>query len=155
MHSISKTIIMIKKLTFSIIAIITLAVLASCAPLNKDSYLKQFDAFVTKVEQNADKYSHDDWDDADDRFEDFTEDYYERFADKLTNDDKKQLGTLVARYHKVLMMHAINKFSSAATMLEGYAQEMGIREMFQGNENISFESYVEGEDISDLFEPAQ
>lgn len=138
-------------------AVIATAIIlfCSCGPTNKDKYLKQFEAFVVETEQNADNYSSKDWEKANDIFEEFTDDWYERFAQKLDNNDKKQVGRYVARYHKVCLTHAIKGFSSAASMLEGYAEEMGenldpFQQMKQAG--ISIEEIVEEHDISDLFE---
>ena len=98
-------------------------------PESKDGYVKGFVAFVEEVEANGSNYTLKEWEKADDRFENYTEDYYERFADKLTPADQKTLGRCAAKYAKARAASALKGLSDdieeGANFMEGYADELG------------------------------
>lgn len=107
-----------------------LCLTAGCnVPMNKDGYVKGFAAFVEEVEAKGASYTLNDWERADDRFETYTEDYYERFADKLTPDDQKALGRYAARYAKARAASKLKGMSDdiqeGINYMEGYMDELG------------------------------
>ena len=66
-----------------------LLVLNACG--NKESYVKEFSDFVEDVRAHADSYSDKDWEKADKKFEKFTGDIYEKFAEELTAEEKMEI----------------------------------------------------------------
>lgn len=120
-----------KRITFFVIlSAVLLCVTTSCnVPMSKDGYVKGFVAFVEEVEANGSNYTLKEWEKADDRFENYTEDYYERFADKLTPADQKTLGRSAAKYAKARAASALKGLSDdieeGANFMEGYADELG------------------------------
>lgn len=120
-----------KRITFFVIlSAVLLCVTTSCnVPMSKDGYVNGFVAFVEEVEANGSNYTLKEWEKADDRFENYTEDYYERFADKLTPADQKTLGRCAAKYAKARAASALKGLSDdieeGANFMEGYADELG------------------------------
>jgi len=120
-----------KRITFFVIlSAVLLCFTTSCnVPMSKDGYVKGFVAFVEEVEANGSNYTLKEWEKADDRFENYTEDYYERFADKLTPADQKTLGRCAAKYAKARAASALKGLSDdieeGANFMEGYADELG------------------------------
>ena len=67
-------------LYISLIAIIA----TSCStPLNKESYLKKFDAFVSEVSENCKTYSDKDWEKKTEKYEKFSGEWYEKFKNDM------------------------------------------------------------------------
>ncbi|MDX9770449.1 MAG: hypothetical protein RBT19_08800 [Tenuifilaceae bacterium] len=71
--------------------IILLALFSSCSPQTKQQYLKQYKEFVDEVTDNARHYTEADWQQANERYSLFNNQYYSRFKDELTLEDKLQV----------------------------------------------------------------
>ncbi len=111
-----------------LLALLLCLATAGChTPMNKDAYVQDFTEFVEKVEADGADYSLRDWEQADERYEDFTDDYYERFADKLSPEDQKTLGRNVARYTKIRMAYALQGLSDdiedGTNFMKGFLEE--------------------------------
>lgn len=105
-----------------------LLVLVAVACQSKNGYLKQFEKFVTTVEQDCANYSTEDWAGADAQFQAFTETEYQKYEDKLNPEDQNRLGRLVARYAKVryrsAMQQAGDYVEDVMDEVEGFVEEM-------------------------------
>ena len=140
-----------KNLYLSMIGAVLLSLaMASCnVPMSKDSYVKGFAKFVDEVEAQGATYTLKDWDKAEDTFEKYTEDYYERFADKLTPEDQKALGRSAAKYAKVRMASQLKGLSEdiedGANFMQGFAEEVGddmdtlMSQMLQDMDEVSWD----------------
>jgi hypothetical protein len=73
----------------------------SCSFNTKDNYLDDFTNFITEIEANYKEYSSEDWQFIDAKIEEFTETRFDIHKENLTNEDKKEIGKLIARYTKV------------------------------------------------------
>ena len=73
-----------------------LLVLNACG--NKESYVKDFSDFVEDVRAHADSYSEKDWEKADKKFEKFTGDIYEKFAEELTAEENMEIAKYQTAY---------------------------------------------------------
>ncbi len=140
-----------RSVCFGLLGALLLSMVAvSCnVPMNKDSYVKGFESFVAEVEANGANYTLNDWEKADERYENFTDDYYERFAGKLTPEDQNALGRCAARYGKVRMASARQGMSDdiedGINFMEGYLEEAGddmideVNQMIQQMEEVSWD----------------
>lgn len=87
-------------------SIVVLLLLASCGVNSKDSYLKSFDAFVTKLEKKE-VIKDSDFESISKEYEKYNVAYFKEYKDELTIEDHKKLGVLQGRYLKVLGKHKV------------------------------------------------
>jgi len=91
------------KHSFYLFSFLSLVILSSCSvdPCgnNTDAFLKNFDAFVSEVEDKNLEFEDDKWEDLDIRFQRYTKECYESFEDDMDNDDKGELYATVSRYY--------------------------------------------------------
>lgn len=130
-------------------ALLFLSVTSCNVPMSKDAYVKGFAKFVDEVEAQGATYTLKDWEKAEDTFEKYTEDYYERFADKLTPEDQKALGRSAAKYAKVRMAGQLKGLSedieNGANFMQGFAEEVGddmdtlMSQMLQDMDEVSWD----------------
>lgn len=75
--------------SIKILAILLFAFsIVACRPFSKESYLERYDEFITEVSSKRANYSEKDWKKADEKFKKFNEDWYERFKDDLSLQEK-------------------------------------------------------------------
>ena len=60
----------------------------SCRPYSKESYLEKYDKFISEVSEKGADYTDKDWKKADERYQKFNEDWYDRFKEDLTWQEK-------------------------------------------------------------------
>lgn len=110
------------------ILLIGFIVVISLGCSNKDTYLKKFDAFVSDTEKNYKSYSQEKWIDVSEEYEQYSNDEYEKYQDKLTEEDLKAIGSYKYRYLKTVMASEIDEFSTNAKnsikQLEGFIEAM-------------------------------
>lgn len=78
-------------------AVIALFILSGCCD-SKESYVKDFKKFIEKVEAAGSDYTEEDWKKADEKFEVFAGDRYEKFSSELTIDEQVEITKLKAAY---------------------------------------------------------
>lgn len=61
-----------------------LLVITSCAPQSKESYLENYKEFISEVTQESEKYSEQDWEKSDEKYQKYTEQWYAKFEDEFT-----------------------------------------------------------------------
>ncbi|HOY50727.1 MAG TPA: hypothetical protein P5086_00495 [Prolixibacteraceae bacterium] len=72
---------------------------SSCLqPSTKEAYLEGFERFVQEVEKNSTKFTEKDWQWANKRFTRYAADYYDRFREELTLEEKVEVTLLKGRY---------------------------------------------------------
>ena len=86
-----------KKKLMMFMAVVALFVLSGCSD-SKESYVKDFKKFIEKVEAAGSDYTEEDWKKADEKFEAFTGDRYEKFSSELTIDEQVEITKLKAAY---------------------------------------------------------
>jgi hypothetical protein len=73
--------------------------LTTCViPTTKETYLKNFERFVSDVEKNGEKFSLSDWRWANKRFSKYSEEWYKDFQDDLKMEEKLRITGLKTRY---------------------------------------------------------
>lgn len=98
-----------------IVTVISVLSLVSCGVHSKNSYLKEFESFVDKVE-NTDFDTEAEWNEALKEYERFTTTYYEEYKDKLTEEDLVEIGRLQGRFMKASMTRGA-KFIEKISMM--------------------------------------
>ncbi len=70
-------------------AIVMLTACSQFDCITKDSYLSGFEEFVTEVEAKHEDYSKNQWDSADEQFEQYAKTCYEQYKDDLTRSERE------------------------------------------------------------------
>ena len=84
----------------TLFALITMIIVASCSsPLNKEAYLEKFDSFIDRIEDDYRDFSAEDWKNADDEFNKFTGEWYDKFEDGFTVAEEFTITGYQARYY--------------------------------------------------------
>ncbi|MBO4738586.1 MAG: hypothetical protein J5606_03390 [Bacteroidales bacterium] len=117
----------VKKLGIIITLVVYVIITISCQSGVK-GYLRSFESFVDRIERHADSYTEKQWEKADNQFEIFTGEKYDKVEARLTSEQKKKVGELTARYYKVRLKSAggdiLDKIRGGLNYLEGFAGEI-------------------------------
>ena len=68
--------------------ILSTIILMSCAPMSKDSYMREFYNFTQEVSQNCKTYNADKWEKMEKKYNDFSGQWYEKYKDKMSMKEK-------------------------------------------------------------------
>ena len=74
--------------------------LSSCAPMNKDQFMNQFNAFMEEVEENHDDYSDDDWKEKNEKLEVMLDEWYPQYEEEMSS---KELSTVWSKTVSYMM----------------------------------------------------
>lgn len=110
-----------KKLFLLLFTTLMTLIFTSCGITNKTTYMNNFHKIVEDTENNP-GMSDNDFDKQADKYEKYSGKYYEKFRNQLTDDDKKEIGRLHARFVKAAVAHGVNKFGS---VLDDTIQQVG------------------------------
>ncbi len=66
--------------------------------MNKDSYLKDFETFISKTEKDYSEMSDQDWEKTLAQFKDYSEKYYEQFKEELDVNEKISISMLKSKF---------------------------------------------------------
>lgn len=97
------------KLIFKFSLLCFLIILCCQCSMNKESYLKDFEKFVSKTEKNVIDLSDTQWEKVQTEFKAYNEKYYEQFKDQLTANDKIQIGFLKSKFSSFYLKREANK----------------------------------------------
>lgn len=78
--------------------------------MNKDSYLKDFEKFITQTEKNCTTLSDPEWEKIQARFNDYTEKYYEQFKEELSVNEKISISILKSKFSTLILNGRVKKF---------------------------------------------
>lgn len=95
---------------FQFFLIITLTV--SCSFESKDSYISNFDSFVTRTSANYKGYDEKAWVNADTTFVHFQNRDYQKWESKLTPQESARVNELIGKYQALKIKAGINQFNS-------------------------------------------
>lgn len=79
-----------------LMACLAMILMVSCQ--TKDSYLKDFNAFVEDVKAESAEYTEEDWQKVDDKFTKFSTELYTKFEEELSVEEKAEIVKLQAVY---------------------------------------------------------
>ncbi len=72
--------------------------LVACNPATKEAYLSDFEKFVERVDKYHEDYNKKDWQWADSRFQKYSEEWYEKFENQLTDKEEVKIFELKLKY---------------------------------------------------------
>ena len=125
---------MVRSNIFKIVLLSAVLLLAGCAT----SSPRTFERVVANAEQNGDKYSQEDWERADENFERFCQRYDYDQLQKMSEEEQREVGRLMARYTKARAKSAMKDLDgfikTGATLLEGFLEGLGL-EVEESEEN--------------------
>lgn len=98
--------------------LLTMTFFVSCRS-SSSNYVVRFEYFVEEVEQNAMNYDSDDWDRVDQQYEAFNR-RLER--QRLTAEQRKEVGNLHARYLKARTVGEVNRATKILSEGMDYAE---------------------------------
>lgn len=108
------------KKSYYLLLITLLLSLASCVT-NKENYLSSFEKFVQEVEEKK-TITEDEMNTLNAKFKDFSQEYYNKFKDTMSQEEIKETAKLEARYYKALARCGFNdvkdKIKKAASAIE-------------------------------------
>ena len=111
---------------FKIVMLSAVMLLAGCATTSP----RTFERVVADAEQNGDKYDQEDWEQADARFENFRNHYNYDALQKMSEEEQREVGRLMARYAKVRAKSALKDVDGAlktgAALLRGFLEGLGM-----------------------------
>ena len=113
-----------KKSFFLMLAAAAALLFASCT----QSLPQRMDAFVANVEKNADTYTEEDWEQANETFEELCEEYKETKG-SLTGDEVKQVRDAMSRYTSQVVKSGVRSVRDAieeiGNELPGLFEDLG------------------------------
>jgi hypothetical protein len=120
-----------KKIILNIITSFFVILAVSCNDIGKSFYVSSFKRFVTSVSEKQDSYTDEDWEKADLMFEQFSDIDYQKYARKLTKEEKQEIGKLKGKYLAIRTKSAANSFmdnlqdalDQLGGVVEGFAEE--------------------------------
>ena len=97
--------------------------LFACGINSKDSYLESFEEFVVKIEMDED-ITEEELTSAKKKYLDYTETYYNKYKEELTNTEKEMVVKLKARYYAVMAKQGLKDAGSALKELGEQANDL-------------------------------
>ena len=125
---------MVRSNIFKIVLLSAVLLLAGCASTSP----RTFERVVANAEQNGQQYSREDWERADESFEHFCQRYDYAQLQKMSEEEQREVGRLMARYTKARAKSAMKDLDgfikTGATLLEGFLEGLGL-EVEESEEN--------------------
>ncbi len=125
---------MVRSNIFKIVLLSAVLLLAGCASTSP----RTFERVVADAEQNGQQYSREDWERADESFEHFCQRYDYAQLQKMSEEEQREVGRLMARYTKARAKSAMKDLDgfikTGATLLEGFLEGLGL-EVEESEEN--------------------
>lgn len=99
-----------------------IATLFACGINSKDSYLESFEEFVVKIEMDED-ITEEELTSAKKEYLDYTETYYNKYKEELTDTEKEIVVKLKARYYAVIAKQGLKDVGSTLKELGEQAND--------------------------------
>lgn len=95
----------------SFILLLGILLLVACTtPRSKEAYLKHFEEFIQRVDENHNDYKRKDWEWADSRFDKYNTEWYEKYKDDLTDEEQLQVKAWILKYYSLKGRKGMGKF---------------------------------------------
>jgi len=113
---------------------IALLFFACNVEISKTDYINKYDSFISEVAENKSSYSDVDWNNADSLYIMYSVDYYKRFSNELTSEEKRRINKMTGKY---IGYRAIDFGSDIDEALEEFGNQLeGIFETITEELNI-------------------
>lgn len=76
-----------------------LTLLYSCSPMTKESYLKDYKDFISEVCSENSNYTEKDWKNADEKFQKYSKEWYNKFKDEILLKEQIVLAKYQVQYN--------------------------------------------------------
>lgn len=93
---------------YFVIIFIVITKFSACSSGSKDSFLKEFDSFVSQTSQSYKNFKNADWATADKTMEFYTEQEVKKWESQFTVDDSKKYNQLVGQYKSLKIKDGVN-----------------------------------------------
>lgn len=107
------------------LVIVAAAMMLACSP----NSVKSFTKVVDDAEQNGAKYTEEEWETADAKYEDFMAKFNDSMLSQMKPEEQREVGRLIARYQKMRLSSYLNsvgkEIDKYKNMTSGYMEEMG------------------------------
>jgi hypothetical protein len=67
--------------------------------MSKESYIDRYEAFIEEVSNERDSYTDDDWKDADEKYEKYNKEWYDKFESELSWKEKLKITKYSTQYN--------------------------------------------------------
>ena len=134
---------LIKKIAVCVIAVS----LTACAPTNKESYMKNFDDFISEISNSYKLYTDTDWSKQAEKYDKLSTEWYEKFKNELSVKDEIAIKANQAKWY---YYRNLNTVTGAIKQLFESLDIKGMKEQVQ--------YYIDNDMQSDLqkfYEDAQ
>ena len=108
------------------VLLFTAFVTASCAPMGKESYLKKFDSFIASIADKHKSWDEGDWTKQSERFDKFSDEWYDKFSPELTWQEKLKVTGLQAKFH---YYRTLDQSSSFLKDINGLLESLNVNEI--------------------------
>ncbi len=96
------------RLVIALCAIVMMLGSVACGVVyNKDSYLKEYEGFITRIE-GISSFTEAEWAEIKLEYAKYNEEYYAKYKPELTESDMQTLGRLQGRFIKVQARHSLD-----------------------------------------------
>ena len=92
------------------VSIVLIAVVFSCEPNSKEQYMSDYKRFIDNVSANYKSYTSDDWKKADETFAKFNNEWYNKFKDQFSLEDKVRVTGYQVKYNALKAAKEIGNF---------------------------------------------
>lgn len=75
-----------------------LAILYSCSPMTKESYLDDYKRFINEISNENSNYTEKDWKNADEKYQKFSVEWFEKFEEEILWDEQIVLAKYKVQY---------------------------------------------------------
>lgn len=94
----------------TVVGVIIATFVFSCAPSNKEEYMRNYKKFVDEVGENYKNFSADDWKKANETYDKFNNEWYNKFKYEFTIEDKIKITSYQVKYNAVKAGKEIGNF---------------------------------------------
>ena len=127
-------------LTMSIMLFFIATIAVACEPPTKNAYLDNFKEFVDKIGETHKDMSNSDWEKAKEHYDKFTGEWYKKFRDDFTRNEKDLIHEYKLKFNYYHTLHKVG--NTIDTLISGEGTKETVREFEQ--ELQSLESALEG-----------
>lgn len=132
--------------------VFVVAVLFSCAPMSKDSYLESYKEFVDEVGDNYKNYTTDDWKAKDAKYEKYVGEWYDKYKDEMTFKETLSVGGYSTKYNAYKAKVVMGEFIDSCEEYIENDMEEDLNTLYEKSKEFTEELQKEVENFVSDFE---
>lgn len=114
-------------LTMSIMLFFIATIAIACEPPTKKAYLENFKEFVDKIGETHKDMSNSDWKKAKEHYDKFNGEWYEKFKDDFTRNEKNDINEYKLKFNYHHTLHKVG--NTVDTIISGKGTKATVREL--------------------------